>query len=227
MKTLHILVTLALSISTHFILILGIQGTVDSIDPHNNNPIQVSLSTSHPKTQNAHEKTATPTKANKQKNQQASTNKAATPKITPVKTTAPKQTIKSAPVKKRQQHKKPTLALAQAHTPLLPAIKKTAQAPSQQSDILSEARALTQIRTKYPKFSRRIGEEGLVKLAINIDDEGNVTNINIVQSSGHSRLDKAAKKAVEQATFKPATLNNKVVASIKKLSIKFDLRDPS
>ncbi len=228
MKTLHILITLTLSISTHLILILGIQDPIDSTHPNNNvNPIKVSLSTSRTSTLNPHEKSALQTQAFTPKTQQTLTPKKSILKQPPIKTTPPSsnQTAKSTSTTNLKNHIEPAITQTQTSTPP-PTIKATTT-NKPLSDILSEAHALTQIRTKYPSFSRRRGEEGLVKLAIHINDEGKITNINIVQSSGHSRLDQAAKTAVEQASFTPATLNNKVVASIKKLSVRFDLRDPS
>jgi len=237
MKTLHILIALTLSTSTHLIFILGIQDTTTPTPTNNINPIQINLNTSQPSAHALATKTRPQTST--EKNKLLLPSKTTTKQhYTNTNRPTPSQIVKSPPTTNPQKNIKPTSSKTQITPPFL--AKKTMPPPkktnkiitplpinNQQSDILSEAHSLTQITTRYPSFSRRRGEEGTVKLAIHIDKDGHVTKVDIVNSSGHQRLDLAAKTAVEQASFTPATLNDKVVASIKKLSVRFDLRDPS
>ncbi|WP_230620818.1 energy transducer TonB, partial [Kingella kingae] len=47
------------------------------------------------------------------------------------------------------------------------------------------------------------GEEGKVKLAIIVNPNGSVDDIELIQSSGFERLDRAAIEAVRQAKYQP------------------------
>lgn len=56
---------------------------------------------------------------------------------------------------------------------------------------------------RYPQQSRRLREQGLVVLRVLIDEQGNARSIDIERSSGHERLDVAAREAIERAAFRP------------------------
>lgn len=56
---------------------------------------------------------------------------------------------------------------------------------------------------RYPPQSRRLREQGLVVLRVVIDERGAASSIEIETSSGHSRLDAAARDAVQRAAFRP------------------------
>lgn len=56
---------------------------------------------------------------------------------------------------------------------------------------------------RYPSQSRKLREQGLVVLRVVIDERGVVCNIDVESSSGHVRLDDAAKDAVARAAFRP------------------------
>ena len=59
---------------------------------------------------------------------------------------------------------------------------------------LSPARALLATHTTpdYPPLSRRLGEQGTLRLKLTITTQGAVSEATVVNSSGHSRLDEAA-----------------------------------
>ena len=59
---------------------------------------------------------------------------------------------------------------------------------------------------RYPYMSRAKNEEGRVVLQVFVDTRGNAKSITIHTSSGHRRLDKAAKKAVRKWKFQPARI---------------------
>ena len=59
---------------------------------------------------------------------------------------------------------------------------------------------------RYPYMSRANNEEGRVVLQVFVDTRGNAKSISIHTSSGHRRLDKAAKKAVRKWKFQPARI---------------------
>ncbi|MDY6947918.1 MAG: energy transducer TonB [Pseudomonadota bacterium] len=56
---------------------------------------------------------------------------------------------------------------------------------------------------RYPPQSRRLREQGLVVLRVVIDEQGEASSIEIETSSGHARLDDAARDAVLRAAFRP------------------------
>lgn len=74
----------------------------------------------------------------------------------------------------------------------------------------------------YPPGSRRNEEEGDVTLKFLIDDTGRIVQSEIEKSSGFSRLDEAARKALAQCEFSPAIVNGKPAESWE--SIKYTFR---
>ncbi len=63
----------------------------------------------------------------------------------------------------------------------------------------------------YPMLARRLGEQGEVRLDIQISPEGTVTEIKLKRSSGSSLLDQTAMDTVRKWRFKPATVDGKAV----------------
>ena len=80
--------------------------------------------------------------------------------------------------------------------------------PAQQEDRSAPKRvsAVEYVREpspRYPPQSRRLREQGLVVLRVVIDERGVASSIEIETSSGHERLDDAARDAVLRAAFRP------------------------
>jgi len=69
--------------------------------------------------------------------------------------------------------------------------------------VVSDVAYVDPPRPLYPAESRRSGEQGLVVLRVLIDEAGHVAKIEVQRSSGFTRLDEAARKAVERAQFRP------------------------
>ena len=65
---------------------------------------------------------------------------------------------------------------------------------------------------KYPRYSEEMYEEGQVKLQFIVQPDGTASNIKILRSSGHSRLDAAAARSLRRAKFQPATCHGKPIA---------------
>ena len=65
---------------------------------------------------------------------------------------------------------------------------------------------------KYPRYSEEMYEEGQVKLQFIVRPDGTASNIEILRSSGHPRLDAAAARSLHQAKFQPATCHGKPIA---------------
>lgn len=67
----------------------------------------------------------------------------------------------------------------------------------------SHAHYSTNPQPPYPKKSRRLGEQGKVVLAVEVDHEGRVSQIQLSLSSGYPRLDHSALEAVRSWQFIP------------------------
>ncbi len=78
---------------------------------------------------------------------------------------------------------------------------------------------------RYPRLSRARGEEGEVVLQATVNPFGEVTKVTIVSSSGYSRLDKAAVKAVRKWKAVPAQQGDRVVMSVVEIPLSFVLKN--
>ena len=78
---------------------------------------------------------------------------------------------------------------------------------------------------RYPYLSRSREEEGKVILQVYVNKKGRASKIETIQSSGHSRLDKAARKAVKNWTFIPALEDGNPTAGIVQVPISFVLKN--
>ena len=65
----------------------------------------------------------------------------------------------------------------------------------------------------YPPMSRRRGEQGEVRLRVWVSADGRAERVAVQQSSGFSRLDEAALKAVADWRFVPAQQGGRAVAA--------------
>ncbi len=80
-------------------------------------------------------------------------------------------------------------------------------------------------KPKYPRYSRLHKEEGTTVLSVEILPDGKLGNVEVVQSSGYRRLDRAALMGMQTAELVAAVKDGRKVASVKRISIKFDLED--
>lgn len=76
---------------------------------------------------------------------------------------------------------------------------------------------------RYPLESRRLREQGTVVLAVEVTADGIVASIAVARSSGHRRLDRAARDTVRTWRFKPATQAGQSVAAQGIVEIPFVL----
>lgn len=92
---------------------------------------------------------------------------------------------------------------------------------------MSQVAYLVQPAPHYPPESRRIREQGLVVLRVLIDASGHAKAIEIYESSGHPRLDEAARAAVAHAVFKPYMDGGIARAAAAFVPVEFTLRASS
>jgi protein TonB len=76
---------------------------------------------------------------------------------------------------------------------------------------------------EYPRLAMRRGEEGSVLCHIHVDAGGGVTRVEIERSSGHPRLDDAARVALATWRFRPCTIDGAPAASIYRHRVRFEL----
>ena len=77
----------------------------------------------------------------------------------------------------------------------------------------------------YPALSKRLGEEGTVRLNILVNPDGSVARLELTKSSGHPRLDSSAMATVQSSwKFEPARLGGRPVAAWVTVPIQFTLR---
>jgi len=74
---------------------------------------------------------------------------------------------------------------------------------------------------RYPPESKRSGEEGLVVLRVLINELGRAARVEIEHSSGHTRLDEAARAAVQRALFRPYVENGVARMALATIPIEF------
>ncbi|HNQ04068.1 MAG TPA: TonB family protein [Thiobacillaceae bacterium] len=76
----------------------------------------------------------------------------------------------------------------------------------------------------YPPLSRRLGEQGQVLLRVYVNAEGGAAQVEIRESSGFERLDKAALNTVRRWRFVPARQGDRGVAAWVLVPISFSIR---
>lgn len=64
----------------------------------------------------------------------------------------------------------------------------------------------------YPLLARRMGDQGEVRLDVQVAPSGQVTEVKLKKSSGSSLLDQTAMDTVRKWRFKPATVDGKPIA---------------
>ena len=131
----------------------------------------------------------------------------------PAPATAPTGTLDPEPTAPATPTPVPTAAQASTDTAAPAAIVM----PS------SSAAYLNNPRPSYPSISRRMGEQGKVMLRVFVNAQGQPEQIQIQQSSGFDRLDKAAVDAVRRWKFTPGSRNGVAEAMWNIVPINFVL----
>jgi protein TonB len=93
--------------------------------------------------------------------------------------------------------------------------------------VFTPARAIAASHTtpEYPFISRRLREQGTLRLKLTIDEKGSVTGAVVVNSSGFQRLDEAAVNWVKSHwRYTPAMQGNKPVSSMVDAIVEFRLQ---
>ena len=91
------------------------------------------------------------------------------------------------------------------------------------TDIVKAAARIRTINPEYPQAALAAQLEGDVLLEAVVTPEGRVTNVSIARSV-HPLLDEAARKAVRQYEYAPATRNGVPEAATVRMTVSFRLR---
>jgi protein TonB len=73
---------------------------------------------------------------------------------------------------------------------------------SEPAKLIASVEYLREPVPRYPPQSRKLREQGLVVLRVVIDERGTACDVAIENSSGHERLDRAAREAIARAEFR-------------------------
>lgn len=85
------------------------------------------------------------------------------------------------------------------------------------------ARVRQQPKPPYPELSRERQEEGVVRLRLQLDAQGRLQSVKLLQSSGFVRLDRAAREAVTEWQFSPGVQNGQPVPATLDVPVYFRL----
>ncbi|MCL1861758.1 MAG: TonB family protein [Proteobacteria bacterium] len=84
---------------------------------------------------------------------------------------------------------------------------------------------LSNPKPEYPSRSRRLREQGLVKLRVHVTEEGRADEVTLHTSSGFDLLDQSALDAVRRWRFRPARRGGTPVAGWVVVPLRFELQD--
>jgi protein TonB len=107
----------------------------------------------------------------------------------------------------------------------MPVASNSAISATEASGAPRELKTSNRVEPAYPPTSRRLGEQGTVKLRVLVDEKGRPTNVVVGQSSGFARLDQAAMEAVRKWRFVAATNGATAITTWTQVAITFRLTE--
>ncbi|MDD2344247.1 MAG: energy transducer TonB [Tolumonas sp.] len=132
-----------------------------------------------------------------------------------------KQVVKPVKPESKPKTESPVSAPVQQ---LKPAPAKAEIAPAPVEAPKFNAAYLSNPAPVYPRRSRMLEEEGIVKLKVHVSAEGNALDVQLFKSSGFSRLDDAALNAVKSWRFVPAKRGDQSIEGWVIVPVSFKLR---
>jgi protein TonB len=145
--------------------------------------------------------------------------------VTPARNTpnkaAPQTALESA-----QPAAAPSAAASAAPAPATTTTRATAEAESSEIEPPHyQAAYLSNPQPPYPPMSRKLREQGNLRLHVMVNAAGEAEAIRIKSSSGFERLDQAALAAVQKWRFVPARRQGQAVAGWVEVPIQFHLEN--
>ena len=89
--------------------------------------------------------------------------------------------------------------------------------------VAQELKTSQRVDPTYPPTSRRLGEEGTVRLKVLVDERGRARDVQVAKSSGFARLDEAAMTAVRKWRFEAATDGVNAITAWTQVAVTFKL----
>lgn len=108
----------------------------------------------------------------------------------------------------------------------VPPVTEAPSAEPSTAPAIMEAKSLSvtrRVEPVYPPASRRLDEEGVVRLRVLVDERGRPHEVQIAKSSGFDRLDQAAVTAVRRWQFSPAMQASGAVTAWTQVNVVFKL----
>ncbi|MFN3543687.1 MAG: energy transducer TonB [Thiobacillus sp.] len=143
--------------------------------------------------------------------------------VVPAPTPQPVATPTPHPVEAPAEPVRGEVAPAAPAAPVVDAPRPAAPPPLVQPRF--NADYLDNPKPAYPSISRRMGEEGEVRLRVWVDATGNAQQVEVERTSGYPRLDAAALETVKRWRFVPARQGEQAVAAWVIVPIQFTLRN--
>ncbi|PJE79231.1 hypothetical protein CI610_01802 [invertebrate metagenome] len=112
----------------------------------------------------------------------------------------------------RKQSKKKQEISEQKQSTQTVLTESKARGLSEEPVLISQPTIVNQVQPRYPSRCLRRNIEGAVNLELLVNKQGQVIDISILESSGHSQMDKSAVLAVKQWAFKPEQRDGRRVA---------------
>jgi len=112
------------------------------------------------------------------------------------------------------------VAKSAAPPPPPPPVQKLA--PIVVSGNVQASRLIRRVEPAYPPLARHAGVQGIVLLRVEVDEKGNVVQIEVVR--GHPLLVNAAVEAVKQWKYRPTLVNGGAVPVIVTVTVRFALK---
>lgn len=140
---------------------------------------------------------------------------ASLPVTPPVELASMPATPTSSPV--AEPETKPT-----NNKPVLSAVEGAADTQAYQSPSFNAA-YLNNPAPNYPSVSRRLGEQGLVLLRVQVAADGAADSVELQTGSGSAHLDQAALEAVKKWQFVPAKRGEQPVAASVVVPVRFSI----
>jgi periplasmic protein TonB len=142
-------------------------------------------------------------------------------RVTPVHASPP-------PLPVPATHEETPMSTPIADTPPTPMNIEPASPPSTPADTGSGGATqmlayASPLRPRYPPASVRAGEQGTVLLRVLVDAGGVPQRVDIARSSGHARLDTAARDSVMSAPFRPVMRAGEAVPAWGVVPVEFRL----
>ena len=108
--------------------------------------------------------------------------------------------------------------------PVVTKAKPSPAAPPPIQEAQYQSASLRNPAPSYPPLSQRFGEEGKVLLRVLVSPAGEALTVELLTSSGHPRLDAAARKMVAKWRFIPAKQGQETLQTWLRVPVVFQLR---